>query len=455
MQVHVLGVGAIGSLLAGHLRSLMATREMADATRLKKFVRMPSLPRLSVPYDVRRFLPHPERSGITLHLRERHRPSPSSKPALGSQVIVERDGARMQTSGYRVEFMSAAAQAPTRVLMPDAHGGLQDAPAHDAKTPIDCLIVATKADATLSALRRFLPRITPATTVVLVQNGMGVLDALLEQYWRTPKSRPNLILASATHGCFLKRPLHTVHAAFGAIHFGILPSARGSTHGFERALYADDGAPVSLDVSAIPDQPETRTLRETVALLLALPLDVHWEPIRQFQLRALRKLIINACINPTTALVDCRNGALFGQATASELFGALCTEASQVLEARARDARAHANASDADVAMLSALPLQDLLTQTDAEGLPLLDASLRPASMLREVENVIQATAPNWSSMHQDVQARRGSTEIDYINGYLSELGRTYGIPTPINDTLMALVKLRTQRLTGALAMPT
>ncbi|WFD03119.1 hypothetical protein MOBT1_001808 [Malassezia obtusa] len=454
MQVHVLGVGAIGSLLAGHLRSLLATREMADAARLKKFVRMPALPRLSVPYDVGRFLPRAEASGVTLHLRDRPRAGAAGKPALGSAVVVERDGARMHTTGYTVELMSVAAREPVRVLVPDAQGGVRETHTYDSTAPIECLVVATKADSTLAALQRFVPRLTPASTLVLVQNGMGVLDALLARYWRDPRARPNIVLASATHGCYLKRPLHTVHAAFGAIHFGVLPGAGAGAAGVERALRADDGAPVSLDVAAIPDQPETRTLRATVALLLALPLDVHWEPIRQFQLRALRKLIINACINPTTALVDCRNGALFGQTSATELFGALCTEASQVLEARARDARAHAATRDADVARLTSLPLQDLLTQADADGLPLLDASLRPASMLREVENVIQSTAPNWSSMHQDVQGRRASTEIDYINGYLSELGRTYGIPTPVNDTLTALVKMKTQRLTGTLAMP-
>lgn len=453
MQVHVLGVGAIGTLLAGHVRSLMATREMAGAARLKKFVRMPVLPRLSVPYDVGRFLPSIQQSGVTLHLRERQRRTAPGKPPLGSELIVERDGARMQTSGFVVEMVSAAAKEPVRVLEPGPNG-VRETHTYDAKAPIECLIIATKADSTLTALQRLLPRINASTTVVLVQNGMGVLDTLLERTWRNPKTRPNILVASVTHGCFLKRPLHTVHAAFGAVHFGVLPSARGTAAGFERPLQREEGAPLSLDVSAIPDQPDTRTLRETVALLLALPLDVHWEPMRQFQLRSLRKLIVNACINPTTALVDCRNGALFGQASATDLFGALCTEASQVLEARARDAATHAASSEADAARLASLPFQDLLTQTDAEGLPLLDASLRPASMLREVENVIQATAPNWSSMHQDVKRRRASTEIDYINGYLSDLGRTYGIPTPVNDTLAALVQLRTQRLQGTLTSP-
>jgi len=46
----------------------------------------------------------------------------------------------------------------------------------------------------------------------------------------------------------------------------------------------------------------------------------------------------------------------------------------------------------------------------------------------------------NFSSMCQDiVKGRR--TEIEFLNGRVSELGRRYGISTPVNDTLSALVR--------------
>jgi 2-dehydropantoate 2-reductase len=55
----------------------------------------------------------------------------------------------------------------------------------------------------------------------------------------------------------------------------------------------------------------------------------------------------------------------------------------------------------------------------------------------------ITATAKaysNFSSMCQDIiKARR--TEIDFLNGRISELGKAYGVPTPVNDTLTALIK--------------
>ncbi len=53
---------------------------------------------------------------------------------------------------------------------------------------------------------------------------------------------------------------------------------------------------------------------------------------------------------------------------------------------------------------------------------------------------VIRETAGNRSSMLQDVSRGR-RTEIDALNGMVCEMGRKYGIPTPVNDTITALVK--------------
>ena len=52
------------------------------------------------------------------------------------------------------------------------------------------------------------------------------------------------------------------------------------------------------------------------------------------------------------------------------------------------------------------------------------------------------ASYSNISSMLQDVTRGR-RTEIDFLNGRISELGREHGIPTPYNDVLTALIKFR------------
>jgi 2-dehydropantoate 2-reductase len=45
------------------------------------------------------------------------------------------------------------------------------------------------------------------------------------------------------------------------------------------------------------------------------------------------------------------------------------------------------------------------------------------------------------SSTAQDL-AKGKLTEIDFLNGYIVQLGKRYGIPTPHNETVYALVKM-------------
>jgi 2-dehydropantoate 2-reductase len=44
------------------------------------------------------------------------------------------------------------------------------------------------------------------------------------------------------------------------------------------------------------------------------------------------------------------------------------------------------------------------------------------------------------SSMWEDLEAGR-ATEIDWINGEVVRLGREHGVPTPVNSTLVELIR--------------
>jgi 2-dehydropantoate 2-reductase len=59
---------------------------------------------------------------------------------------------------------------------------------------------------------------------------------------------------------------------------------------------------------------------------------------------------------------------------------------------------------------------------------------------LAKVEAVCEATSDNISSMLQDVR-RKKRTEIDFINGVIVRQAQELGIPTPVNSTLVELVK--------------
>lgn len=122
--------------------------------------------------------------------------------------------------------------------------------------------------------------------------------------------------------------------------------------------------------------------------------DIPYEWTSEILQRLWRKLALNCAINPLTVLHDCRNGAL--QARAEEV-SALCDELVGVLKAC---------------------------------GQPQATEGLHD-----EVRRVIEATAANYSSMHQDVaQGRR--TEISYLLGFVCNAAMQHGREAPLLNTL-------------------
>ncbi|MBI2757802.1 MAG: 2-dehydropantoate 2-reductase [Chloroflexi bacterium] len=117
------------------------------------------------------------------------------------------------------------------------------------------------------------------------------------------------------------------------------------------------------------------------------------------------KLVVNAAINPLTALLRIPNGELLKRPTARALMRALAEEAAAVASAE-----------------------KIKLTFNDAAA---------------AVEEVARKTALNHSSMFQDVQ-RGAPTEIDAICGAVARAGQKHGIPTPINAACWQLVKALT-----------
>jgi 2-dehydropantoate 2-reductase len=115
-----------------------------------------------------------------------------------------------------------------------------------------------------------------------------------------------------------------------------------------------------------------------------------------------RKLLINVAINPVCAIAGVRNGAL---AQVPELWG-------QSIEAM-REAELVARAA----------------------GIDMGDGDIE--DYLRKV---VIATADNRVSMLQDLMAGR-RTEIDALCGEVVAKGEEFGVPTPRNEMLLALVR--------------
>ena len=58
------------------------------------------------------------------------------------------------------------------------------------------------------------------------------------------------------------------------------------------------------------------------------------------------------------------------------------------------------------------------------------------------INTQIPSTAEHHSSMYQDLSVCK-KTEIDFINGAIVKKGKKYGISTPVNSTLVNLIKFK------------
>ena len=122
------------------------------------------------------------------------------------------------------------------------------------------------------------------------------------------------------------------------------------------------------------------------------------------------KVIINAAINPLTAILRIPNGALVESEETTGLMRAAALEAAAIARAKG-----------------ITLPFPD---------------------PVERVKQVATMTATNHSSMLQDVLGQR-PTEIDAINGKIVEQGQALGIATPVNALLTSLMHAIQQNYTA------
>jgi 2-dehydropantoate 2-reductase len=219
--------------------------------------------------------------------------------------------------------------------------------------PVDLVIVLVKSSDTAAAVSQNRELFGPHTAVLTLQNGWGNAEDILQYV-----SEENLYLGTTAHGGNVLGLGKVCHAGEGQTFVGV---RSGSP---ERAQAIADILTESGFKTYVSDN--------VIAMI--------W-----------KKLLINAAINPLTALLNVRNGYLTESGVAMEL-----------MEKIVRD--------------------------------------FNPAVMVAEVKKVARLTGANRSSMLQDVTAKR-RTEIDRINGAIVSRGEAAGIATPYNAMLLQLIK--------------
>ena len=389
MHIHVVGLGSIGCLVAHHLRQSLPLRH-------------------------------------TISLLHKNFRSAEAIRRRGGAITVESRGVSVETGAFRHEVVDLQT-VPALDPAPDAAlveiPGTAPTYAFDSQAPIESLIVCLKTISTPGAISQLLPRLSSSSTIVLMQNGMGVYEHLVETFFRNAAERPHFVLASINHGALTKRPLHIVHTGNGFINFGIVPDGAGRDFEASRpTLNLNDITPNT------PDDPHSErylSLRNTIAALSSLrTLNCTWNPIYDVHMAMRRKLVVNSVINPLTAVLDCRNGEILKHQWGQNICRQVCREASAVFHAQWKDEISAARSAGKDVAsaefpaVLSAMSLQD------------------------ECQTVAKLTATNTSSMLADVRMGR-TTEIKNINGYLLRLGNLHKIYMPANKMLFDIIRLR------------
>ncbi|KAK9896916.1 hypothetical protein P389DRAFT_51153 [Cystobasidium minutum MCA 4210] len=420
MVLHVLGVGAIGSLLAAHL-----SKHTNEA--VKVIVRS---------------------GGLYNALAKQNR-----------ELTIERDGQQLHTDTIETELIPPVreiteAQAGHPFISEYVIGTHR---ARDVQrqslASIDSLFVATKAPAVLPAVQQISPRLSTNSTIVLLQNGGGVVDHLINNLFPDESRRPNFIVGVNTHGAYVRNvrqrtnegksssAMHTVWAGVGSIPFAVMPNLQVQ-HAL-RSLDTTNANPLLNPHSAdtpsldyLPLSEPTQSLRKTISAMLACqPLNFEWLALPELLHVQQQKIAVNCVINPLTAIFDVQNGVLLEQ-NIEVMAYTICQEVSRVFGVKARQ--------DLLAKVESGAPESEDDKYLIEHGLFPVDHPLSPESLHARALQVSRTTDSNVSSTLADIRNGNRSTEIDFLNGYISQLGQELGIPTPVNDSLVQMVHFKT-----------
>ncbi|KAL9115006.1 MAG: hypothetical protein Q9227_001250 [Pyrenula ochraceoflavens] len=284
-------------------------------------------------------------------------------------------------------------------------------PADDDK--IHNLIVTVKGPATVKALKSVSHRLLPTSTILFMQNGMGQIPLVNKEVFPDPETRPAFMLGIVSHGLYKHENFVVNHAGFGTTSLGIWRDTQ---------KYPLASKPTSIAAAIAEPQPtETHlwpiTARFLLRTLLRTPVLVatHFPELDIFQMQ-LEKLVMNAVVNPLTAILDVKNGSLLHNVYFTRVFRLLIAEMSLVIRS---------------------LP--------ELRGIPNVDKRFSAPRLENLVVKVIENTAQNSSSMREDARHLK-QTEIDFINGYIVSRGEELGIKCVMNFLIQQLVHGKTYR---------
>ena len=384
MTLHILGGGSIGLLYASSMR-LVSTRKFPICLLLQAH-HAPKLKLYNEPISLDQGFVD---ESILLNL------SPSSDLGHPSS----------EQEGNNKTYIFAE--------MKDVHGKihLQDIPSEiingeHKQRDIQNVLLATKAPQAVTALESIFPRFHPTEqiNIVCMTNGsLGVVDGIQASLKDNGLcDKVNIIYASTTHGAMRGRG--GIGDAFSVVHTGL-------GHTF---------------IEGSADSNDADTLQQTLCTI--------WNDYglrcsiispEEMYVMNWKKLATNCAINPLTALRQCENGKLL--ATKSKSLSYDATFDSSELDYNCDHLFYQLIREVSDVAMAEA-------DKSSANLSSSVKKELSYDNLVSFVESVVHQTSRNKSSMLQDVIARRYPTEIMFLNGYISRIGRDNNLDVKANS---------------------
>ncbi len=251
------------------------------------------------------------------------------------------------------------------------------------RTPPDLVFLAVKSpdtEAALPDLKRLAER---GATICTVQNGIGNEQMLIEAL-----GAEHVLSGAFTISVSMSEPgLVTQHTGAGGVAFAPVPG--GPTPGTALAIFDEAGLP---------------------AVGVASYRDLKWS-----------KLLLNLLANAQAAILDCDASAVVNDPA---LFG---VEQRAFREAVRVMRRAGAQAI--------ALPGYDVPKLALAMRFP------RPIAWRLLRERIGGGRGEKRPSLALDLARGKQRTEVDWLNGAVETSARQYGMRTPVNATLAALVR--------------
>lgn len=229
----------------------------------------------------------------------------------------------------------------------------------------DLVILCVKAYHTESAALG-LSRAGYRGPVMTLQNGVGNVELITSSCPSSP-----VIAGITSEGANLAAENHVRHAGAGKTSFGPVEYGRPDDRFLERLLSIMKKAGLDAELSGDPQS-------------------LIWG-----------KVLVNAGINPLTAILSVRNGRLLEIGHARALMAELVREGCEVVRRKGHR-----------------LMCEDPVSR---------------------VEEVCRLTAENYSSMYADIRNGR-PTEIDFINGAIVREGESIGVPCPRNDSVTKII---------------